>query len=265
MAEKATKAKIKEIQLLLREKKERDKKGLFVAEGVKAVNDMHKKGCLPEYLLTAGGAVPEREKEMIVGELETEGVVVLETGKKEFDKISSLQTSQGILGVFRKREQPSIEPLMSGRKLVVLCDGIQDPGNLGAIFRTSAALGADAIILAGEGVDMYNPKVVRASSGTILDVPVFDHTDDLAEALKSAGYKLFASTVEAGSRPVNEIKRVPEKLIAAFGSEGHGISRRILSKSNGSFHIPMKENVESLNVAIAVGISLFVFRGLPTE
>lgn len=261
MIEKATKARLREVQLLLREKKARDTQGLFVAEGFKIVRDMFLKGYIPEMVVVSGAFSRDDDRDRFISGLLDQNVPVFEAGGKEFEKISELESSQGILAVIPKKKAARPDILTSDGRLVVLLDGVQDPGNLGAIFRTSAAFGADALLLCGDGVDIYNPKVVRASSGTILDVPVFESSDAFLLDLKKAGYKLWASAVDrTGTKDIRDIKEIPKNLIAAFGSEGKGLSDRIISRADGFFHIRMCGEVESLNVTSAVAISLFMFR-----
>ena len=263
MVNRATKAYLREVQLLVTEKKERDKKGLFVAEGLKMVRDIAARGRGPESVLIRDDIADTPGKKELVLWLEGAGIPVYDTGRKEFDRISALQNSQGILAVIAKKERVSESSLGSGRRIIVLCDGIQDPGNLGTIFRAGAAFGADAVMFKGDTVDMHNPKVVRASSGAVADIPAFEYSDELLGKLKGMGYKLFASMVEgSGAREIRNIKGSPEKVILAFGSEGKGMSEAVLSRADDHFHIGIKENMESLNVTTAVAISLFVFSGL---
>jgi TrmH family RNA methyltransferase len=146
---------------------------------------------------------------------------------------------------------------------MILCDGIQDPGNLGAMIRTSAAFDVDAVILTGESVDAYNPKVVRASSGSILDIPVYSCGEDEVDTCKGNGYYLLASSaIKRDRRKVSEIKELPARSIIVFGSEGKGISPGICAKVDEYFHIPVSARVESLNVTTAAAISLHAFSRL---
>ncbi len=263
MMNRATKAYLREVQLLAVEKKERDKKGLFVAEGLKIVRDIAGRGYKPESVLICGDVANVPKKREFLSWLEEARIPLYETGKKEFDRISALQHSQGILAVMTKKKRITESSLGSGRRLIVFCDGIQDPGNLGTIFRTGVAFGADAIIFNGDAVDMYNPKVVRASSGAVVDIPAFEYSAELLLKLKDMGYKLFVSTMdESGAKEIRNIKESPEKAILVFGSEGRGISDAILSQADEYFHIGIKKNMESLNVTTAVAISLFVFSSL---
>lgn len=263
MMNKATKAYLREVQLLAAEKKERDKKGLFIAEGLKIVKDIAGHGHKPESVLVCSDVANIPGKKGFLSWLEESRIPVYDTGKKEFDRISALQHSQGILAVIAKKKHVPESSMGSGRRLILLCDGIQDPGNLGTIFRAGVAFGADAIVFNGDNVDMYNPKVVRASSGAITDIPAFEYSAELLLKLKDMGYKLFVSTVdESGAKEIRNIKGSPEKAILAFGSEGRGVSEAILSQADDYFHIGIKKSMESLNVTTAVAISLFVFSGL---
>ena len=257
--EKVTRAQLKKVRELLREKTARDESGLFVAEGIKIISDILTKGYPLESLLVSGDFAGDPANRSLLETAETRSIPVAVAANKDFEKASSLKSSQGILAVIKK---PATSSLAVKAGLVVLCDGIQDPGNLGTMIRTSAAFKADAVLLTGESVDIYNPKVVRSSSGMILDIPV--HVCDISgiEQLKEKGYHLLASKVEGrASECVSDIKKFTTPLIIVFGSEGKGISANILEMADGFFHIPIDERVESLNVTAAAAVALFVLSG----
>jgi TrmH family RNA methyltransferase len=179
----------------------------------------------------------------------------------DLEKVSSLQNSQGILAVVRKADPPGDLPAGEGDTLLILCDGIQDPGNLGTMIRIAVAFEADSVLLTGETADIYNPKVVRASIGTILDIPIYTCDAKELDRLKKEGYRLLAGrSQEKESKDITETKNVPGPVILAFGSEGKGVSPGISSRADGFFYIPICDGVESLNVAAAAAISMYVFR-----
>ena len=109
----------------------------------------------------------------------------------------------------------------------MLCDGIQDPGNLGGIIRNAVALGADYVLLTGEAADIYNPKVVRASSGMIMDIPVFEYSYDELDRLKEKGYSFFVSQSKKGGVSVSDMEALPDLAVMALGSEGKGVSGEV--------------------------------------
>ncbi len=258
--EKASKAQLRKVRELLRDRRARDESGLFVAEGAKIVRDMVGKGHVPESVIVSRDFADGSDNEAFLREAESGAISVFVAGNAEFDRISSLQHSQGILAVVKKPRYPEL-PAASGKDaLLVLCDGVQDPGNLGAMIRTSVAFGIDAMLLTGEAVDVYNPKVVRASSGMILDIPIYACDPAELDRLREGGHRLLVSRPrEEESEDIDKIREFPGPVILAFGSEGKGVSGEVEAKADGSFHIPIREKAESLNVTAAAAISLYLF------
>ena len=143
-------------------------------------------------------------------------------------------------------------------------EGLQDPTNVGTIIRTAAALNADALWLTPESADVYNPKVVRATSGAILNFPIFA-LQNVSELVRQ-GCALF--TAEAGGRgtcTMDTIRTVPRKLIIALGNESRGFSSATTRQAACRFTIPLSRQVESLNVAATAAITLYYLRKLPKK
>ncbi|MFH1665570.1 MAG: RNA methyltransferase [Candidatus Omnitrophota bacterium] len=254
----ASRAQLKEIRELMREKRSRDETGLFVAEGEKIVRDMLAKKNEVCYVLAARSFLSGEEGEKgLFLKAPGQTVPLFEIDDKSFETISSLRNSQGILAVAKKRTWANA-PAGSGR-LSVLCDGLQDPGNLGTIIRTSAALGADRVLLSGETADAYNPKVVRASAGAVLDIPICICSPGDIDRLKAEGYSLLVSRVtEEGAEDISKIRTFPKKCILAFGAEGSGVSPEISVKADMFFSVPMNKTIESLNVTAAAAIAIYL-------
>lgn len=253
--QKASKAQLKEIRELLRDKKVRDREGRFVAEGLKIVNDILAKGHQISSIYLSSGVIAAPGVKKLQEAAENKKVSVFRVPGSEFEKLSSVRSSQGVLAIVKK---PEIKELKDG-SLLVLFDGVQDPGNMGAMIRTSVAFGANSILLTGDTADIYNPKVVRASSGMLIDVPVHKCGMEEVDRLRKEGYLLIASSVrEEGTKDISEIALWNKPLIIAFGSEGKGLSRDITERADEFFHIPIREDVDSLNVAAAATIALYV-------
>ncbi len=179
-----------------------------------------------------------------------------------FKKMSDTITPQGLLTVVTK-ERPSLGKLLAdkvGKQLrVLILENIQDPGNLGTMIRTAEAAGCDAII-ANEGtVDMYNPKVIRATMGSIYRVPVM-YKPDLKkeiERLKSVGVLVLASHLK-GKRSFTEVNG-GQKLAVMIGNEGSGLSDELTAMADELIRIPMHGQVESLNAAVAAALLMYRF------
>ncbi|MCK5451244.1 MAG: RNA methyltransferase [Candidatus Omnitrophica bacterium] len=260
MTKKATKTQIKHLRALIREKKTRDKTGQFIAEGFKIISDAIEKKHIPEQVIVSNSFLENFENKKFLKGLEKLKVKTLYLGDSDFEQISSLKNSQGILAVIKKPEE-DYSFTSEESEIVVLCDGVQDPGNLGAIIRTAVAFGVKAVLVTGDNVDMYNPKVIRASSGTIFDVFTYNCTSEEIKSLKDIGFELLASSVFGdNAESFNKMKIDSDKILLAFGAEGKGLSDKILKMSDKIFYIPIDEKVESLNVVSAASITLFAVK-----
>jgi TrmH family RNA methyltransferase len=180
----------------------------------------------------------------------------------QFSKLSDLDAPQGILAVVRQPIWDEGEVLRRPTVLGIFGEQLQDPANVGAIIRTAAALNASALWLTPKSADVYHPKVVRATSGIVLALPIFSAKD--VSRLIRQGCQIFAAEVTGdGTVPIDEIHQVPRKLVLAVGNESRGLSAQILRQATTRFTIPLSRDVESLNVAATVAIATFYFTRLP--
>jgi len=182
----------------------------------------------------------------------------------QFSKLSDLDAPQGILAVVRQPTWDEGEVLRQPTILGIFGEQLQDPANIGAIIRTAAALNASALWLTPESADIYQPKVVRATSGVLLALPIFI-TGDVSGLIRQ-GCRIFAAEVTGvGTVPIDEIHQVSPKLVLAVGNESHGLSVQLRKEATTRFTIPLTRDVESLNVAAVVAIATFYFSRLPKE
>ena len=141
---------------------------------------------------------------------------------------------------------------------VILLDGIQDPGNLGAILRSAAAFGVSDVILSSYSVDVYHPRVLRAAMGTFFHLRLWQ-TPDLAaavSALRESGRRVLAAELKAGAVSVSEAALSPSDCIV-IGNEGHGITKEVSAACNGSVYLPIADCVESLNASVAASLLIW--------
>ena len=180
----------------------------------------------------------------------------------QFSKLSDLETPQGILAVVRQPLWDEGEVLRQPTVLGIFGEQLQDPANVGAIIRTAAALNVSALWLTPESADVYHPKVVRATSGMLLALPIFTAKD--VSGLIREGCQIFAAEVTGdGTVSIDEIHQAPRKLVLAVGNESRGLSAQIRSQATTRFTIPLSRDVESLNVAATAAIAMFYFSRLP--
>ncbi len=238
---------VKKFLPLLTEKG-RHKESRFIIEGAKNVADVveHSPEIIHTVLVADGfqdGALKAR-----LDELRVRTRVVAET---DLSALCGTETPQGIVAI---ANFGSLRPEWTSINSVTLLDGIQDPGNLGAILRTSAALGMDAVVLGKGTCDPYNPKVVRASAAALLRMPL-ETGEDLAmkiHFLRSKGFTIVATSPHA--KGTLENAKLRRKVALLFGSEGGGVGANLIDQADVAVKIPMQGKVESLNVAVAHGL-----------
>lgn len=248
--------KIKEIAEFSAKAKARNQAGVFLAEGEKlfleAPSDWIQAIYIEEtYFLQAGYAVREKLKNL---PYETVSSEVLH-------KISDTKTPQGIVSVV-KQQHYSLQMLLNknaaGNPLLLVLENIQDPGNLGTMFRTAEGAGASGIIMTDNTADLYQPKAVRSTMGSIYRMPFFV-TPDLAETLaqvRESGIRIYAAHLMPQARPYDE----PDYgggCAFLIGNEGNGLKKQTAELADACVRIPMKGRVESLNAAMAAGILMY--------
>jgi TrmH family RNA methyltransferase len=167
--------------------------------------------------------------------------------------LSSTENPQGILAVAKIK---NIKENLKGGFYVV-CDKVQDPGNLGTIIRTSHAAGVDGIILTKGTADIYNDKTIRSTMGSIFYIPIYYDDSDftLIKKLKEEGVALVTTSLEESKNFFSE--NLKGKVMLAVGNEGNGISNELFNLADKKVKIPMPGGAESLNVAVATAIILF--------
>jgi TrmH family RNA methyltransferase len=172
------------------------------------------------------------------------------------DSLSDTRAHQGILAVLEKREH-RWEDLRKREGLILLLCELQDPGNLGTIFRvTEAGKGAGLVLTRGT-IDPFNPKAVRASMGSLFRLPflVDQVSSEALQTLRSLGYRIFSTSVEEGTSLWEADFSRPTAVL--FGQEGGGLSGELLEAADGLITIPMNPAVNSLNVAISAGLVVY--------
>jgi len=170
--------------------------------------------------------------------------------------ISDTQSHQGILAVLEKKDR-RIEELWQREGMILLLYELQDPGNLGTIFRVADAGGAAGLILSPLTCDPYSPKVVRASMGSLFRLPFLVNQDlgSCLKILRSKGYRILATVVR--DEPAFWEADFSRPTAVLFGQEGAGLPKGLMAAVDGSFTIPMSPSAESLNVAMAVGLVIY--------
>ena len=188
-----------------------------------------------------------------------EGVTAEVVEDRLFTKICDTQTPQGILTLCRMPEYTAEQLLGDGGKppLIMVLEDLQDPGNVGTILRTAEGAGVTGVILGGHTADIFQPKVIRSTMGSIFRVPFRRETDPEAALawLHEKGIRSFAAHL-AGSVPYTE-GVYTQGTAFLIGNEGNGLSDRLTAMAGGRIRIPMEGRVESLNAAISAAILMY--------
>jgi len=221
----------------------RAKSGETVLEGERLVCDSARYGgeiCSVLVREDYAGKIPLCEK-------------VYKTSAKLFDALTETKTPQGILAIAAAKLRPLEEVARGG--LTVVCDRVQDPGNLGTIFRTAHAFGADGVILLKGCVDPFSPKTVRSSMGSVFALPIAQ----AEEFPRIEGYTAFCGTLSEKAKPLPFVT-FPKASMIVLGNEANGASAQVIAASETHVLIPMPGGAESLNVAAAGAIMLYEYR-----
>jgi TrmH family RNA methyltransferase len=178
-------------------------------------------------------------------------VQVVKVSSEELKVLSDAETPQPIIAV---ANFAALKPDWSTARYVTLCDAVQDPGNVGAILRTSLALGMDAVVLGKGCCDAYNPKVVRSSVGALLQLP-FEAGEDLQAKMEFLRQKGFSIVATSSHAPITlDQAKLRKKVALIMGNEGAGTGATFLDMADAVVKIPLRKKVESLNVSVAHGI-----------
>ena len=237
-----SKSQLKYIQSL-GQKKYRDEKGLFIAEGPKVIKELLQNNNVEFMGLYALSEWINQSEKLL------EGIDVTTIDESELERISQLKTPNDVIAVVRKFEMK--EPDTKGKISLVL-DDVQDPGNLGTIIRIADWFGVAQIMCSAGCADVYNPKVVQATMGSIARVSVF--YTDLHEWL-SRQHQIKSYAAVLGGKDVTKMNPLEEGLII-IGNESRGVNDRLLQLVNERITIPKRGRAESLNAAVATGIIL---------
>ncbi|MCQ2508586.1 MAG: RNA methyltransferase [Dorea sp.] len=257
-----TNQKVKRLLNLMKKKKAREEEKVFLVEGIRMFREMPKDKILEAYV---SESFYKKEKNVVDEVLAGSRAKLEIMADSVYERVSDTKTPQGVMGVVKQPEY-HFEKIVgeaadTGREVaephLVILENLQDPGNLGTIFRTAEAAGVTGILLSKDSVDIYNPKVIRSTMGAIFRMP-FVYVEDIHQAIKAvkaAGIRTYAAHLEDSVD-----YDVPDyKLATAFliGNEGNGLTRETADLCDQYIKIPMAGKVESLNAAIAATILMY--------
>jgi RNA methyltransferase, TrmH family len=249
----------------LRDRRARDEEGAFLVEGYREVRRaLDKKAALSELFFSRDWFLGENEPALLA-ESEAAGARLYELSKDAFAKVAYRERPDGILAVAPQWRRSLADVALPAAPLILVVEAIEKPGNLGTILRSADAAGCDAVVVCDPVTDLFNPNVVRASTGVLFSVTcVVEESARVLEWLRARGIRSVATTPAAKEVYSDSDLRGP--LAVVMGSEQFGLSEFWLENADLPVRIPMAGQADSLNVAMAALITLFEAvrqRGLP--
>ena len=252
-------ARLTEVQLLNREYPE---KGLFIAESPKVIERALNAGCVPVSILVEKKHIEGEAKEIIA----RCGDIPVYTA--EFDVLTQLtgfQLTRGMLCAMRRPKLPSVEEVCSGARRIAILENVMNPTNIGAIFRSAAALNMDAVLLTPACSNPLYRRAIRVSMGTVFQIPwTFLGGDEGSwpeagmQLLKGLGFKTAAMALSDDSVTIRDPRLLAEeKLAIILGTEGDGLATETIAQCDYTVRIPMSHGVDSLNVAAASAVAFY--------
>ncbi|PTX98490.1 RNA methyltransferase [Opitutus sp. ER46] len=240
----------------LRDRRPRDEAGVFLVEGYREVRRaLEKKVALQELYFAPDWFLGENEPALIA-EAEAAGARLFELSKDAFAKVAYRERPDGLLAVAPQWRRALSDLVLPPEPFLLVVEAIEKPGNLGTILRSADAAGCHAVIVCDPVTDIFNPNVVRASTGVLFSVPlVVEESANVLQWLREKGVKTVATTPSATAPYSDTDLRGPMAVI--MGSEQYGLSEFWLKNSDFPVRIPMAGQADSLNVAMATIITLF--------
>ena len=240
---------IKNIIRLINKSRLRNESKLFVAEGLRELRMANSNGFNIKKLFCNTNIA---NLESVKSEFKSE---IIEVNNEVYSKISFRNTTEGLVGILGHKDE-KIELLPKKNNLVIILDGVEKPGNIGAILRSCDAAKVDLIIINNQKCDLYNPNVIRSSLGTIFSQKILsDDYESTYNFLKKNNLKVYATSLN-GEKNIDKID-YNKSCAIVVGSENLGISKFWYTKSDELIKIPMLGSIDSLNVSVATAIVLY--------
>ena len=228
---------------------------LFVAESDKAILSAMDAGIRPVSVLCERKFISTRAAEVIA---RAGDIPVYTADSDVLCSLTGYELSRGVLCAMERPREKSFEEAIENARRIAVLEDLNDPTNAGAIFRSAAALGADAVLLKDSCIDCYSRRCVRVSMGNVFRLPIACIGDEELQKLKDMGYTTVALALTDRSVSVNDPAILgAEKVALVLGSEGNGLKQSTIDLCAYTAKIPMTKNVESLNVAAAAAVAFW--------
>lgn len=237
------------------------KKAIFIAESPKVIKTALTAGYEPVSILCERKHIDGDAAEAIA----LAGDIDVFTGSRTLlQSLTGYKLTRGVLCAMRRPPLPSLEDTLRGADRIVVIDGVTDTTNIGAIFRSAAALGIDAVLLTPTACDPLNRRAVRVSMGSVFLVP-WTYVSCPVSSLKEYGFATAAMALSEDSIPLDSpLLRQEKRLAVIMGTEGDGLAHSVIADSDYTVRIPMAHGVDSLNVAAAAAVAFWELRRRPS-
>ena len=250
-------ARLTEVQLLNRREPD---KGIFIAESPKVIERALNAGCVPISFLMETRHVENQAKELIA---RCGDILVFTAELDVLTQLTGFKLTRGMLCAMYRPKLPTVEDICKNARRVAVLEDVMNPTNVGAIFRSAAALGIDAVVLTSASSDPLYRRSIRVSMGTVFQVPWTYLGEDGIRDLRRLGFKTAAMALKSDSLPIYDprLKEI-DKLAIVLGTEGDGLAAGTIADCDYTVLIPMSHGVDSLNVAAASAVAFYQLAAL---
>lgn len=233
-------------------------KGLFIAESPKVIRVALDAGWQPTALLCERKHIEGDARDIV----ERVGDIPIYTGSRELlAQLTGYTLTRGVLCAMRRKVMPSVAEVIKDARRIVVIEAVTDTTNIGAIFRSAAALGIDAVLLTRDTCDPLNRRAVRVSMGSVFLVPWTWLDGPITSALHEYGFRTAAMALSDNSISLDDARLKEEpRLAVIMGTEGDGLPQQTITQADYTVKIPMAHNVDSLNVAAAAAVAFWELR-----
>lgn len=243
----------------LRDRRERDREGLTIVDGAREVRRAIESGAELVEAFTCGPLLAGPDARAALDALERRGTPVTAVSEGVFEKLAFGDRAEGLLAVVRIPDLSLGRLALPPDPLVAVIEGVEKPGNIGAVLRSADGAGADALVAASPRTDLFNPNAIRASAGTIFRVPLAAApAGDAMAWARAAGLRLVATRVDA-ERPYTDVD-LTGPIAIVMGAEADGLTATWDAPDIEAVRIPMRGIADSLNVSVAAALLLFEAR-----
>ena len=247
-------ARLSEVQLLNRADPEN---ALFIAESPNVIERALNAGCMPVSFLMERKHVEGKGREILA---RCRDIPVYAAELDVLIQLTGFHLTRGMLCAMRRPKLPSVEEVCAGARRIAVLENVMNPTNIGAIFRSAAALNMDAVLLTSAGSDPLYRRAVRVSMGTVFQVPwtFLEDENSWPERLHDLGFKTAAMALREDSVRLDDPRLLAEeKLAIVLGTEGDGLAENTIAHCDYTVRIPMSHGVDSLNVAAASAVAFY--------